>query len=179
MTDEQLIRQFRETGDPTALDTVVSRHIGRVRGMIYTMVLNDADADDVTQEVFLKAINRLSSFRNASAFSTWLHRIAVNTARSFLRRRGRDRLVFGEAVPEESDPRPSAPAHAAAREQERAMEEALAQLPLPLRSAFSMVVLQEMTPREAARAEGCFLSTIYRRVDAAREALGRALGGAA
>jgi DNA-directed RNA polymerase specialized sigma24 family protein len=64
-----------------------------------------------------------------------------------------------------------------AREEEQVLSRALEQLPVRLRSAFSLVVLQDMPPREAARIERCFLSTIYRRVDAARTALRRALGG--
>jgi len=177
MTDSELIREFERTGDPARLNTLVGRHIGRVRGMIYAMVLNDADANDLTQEVFLKAVSNIGRFRGSARFSTWLHRIAMNTTRNFIRKKGRDRLVLGDTDPDRPDPAPRPGERLMAGEEEQLLTRALAALPPRLRSAFSLVVLQDMPAREAARVERCFLSTMYRRVDAARKALRHALGG--
>ena len=145
--------------------------------MIYAMVLNDADADDLTQEVFLRAVNHISRFGARSRFSTWLYRITMNTTKNFIRRKGRDRLELRDTAPERTDPQPQPEAQLMAKEQGHVLRDALARLPLPLRSAFSLVVIQGLTPREAAHAERCFLSTIYRRVKAARAELSKTLRG--
>ena len=177
MTDEQLIREFEMTGASATLDVLVSRHIGRVRSMIYAMVLNDADADDLTQEVFLKAVRHLGRYRGRASFTTWLYRITMNTAKNFVRKRGRDKLELRDAELEQPDWRPVPSAQAMAHEEEHVLRGALARLPLRLRSAFSLVILQGMSPQEAAHVEGCFLSTIYRRVEAARRELAEAWRG--
>jgi RNA polymerase sigma-70 factor (ECF subfamily) len=174
-SDEQLIRAFRETGEAGAIEMLVERHIGKVRSMIYAMVLDDAAADDLTQEAFLKAVNHLGRFRSEARFSTWLYRIAVNTTRSFQRSRARRREEPLDCVPDGEDPGASPRDQVMAMEEQAVLRNALAALPAPLRSAFTLVVIQGMSPDEAARAEGCFLSTIYRRVTAARGELARRL----
>src|SRR5262245_60924976 len=86
-TDEQLLASYRDTRRPEVLDELLRRHVPRVRGMVYQMVLNQADADDLTQEVFLRALRGLGQFNGRACFSTWLYRVAMNTAHSFLARR--------------------------------------------------------------------------------------------
>ena len=54
-TDEELIAAFRDSSDPRMLGGVVCQHVAKVRTMISQMVINDADVDDLTQEVFLRA----------------------------------------------------------------------------------------------------------------------------
>jgi RNA polymerase sigma-70 factor (ECF subfamily) len=179
MTDDQLIQAFMSSGDATAIDTLVNRHLGRIRAMIYGMVLNDADADDLTQEAFLKAIASLPRFKGRSSFATWLYRIAMNVTRSFIRKRSRSPLGLSDDCREEPDPAPAPADKAMAREEEAILRRSLAGLPIRLRSAFSLVVLEGVDPREAARIEGCFLSTIYRRVHAARRKLAQTLGDGA
>lgn len=175
MTDDDLIREYAASGEAAALDALVSRHIGRVRGMIHAIVLNDADADDLTQEVFLRALRGIGGFRWRSSFSTWLHRIAINQARDFLRRKRRNRVDAWEACPERAAPGPHPAEDAAQREESRILREAMNRLPTDLRTAFGLVALDGMSPAEAAHVQGCFLSTVYRRVDAARRALADAL----
>jgi RNA polymerase sigma-70 factor (ECF subfamily) len=177
MTDEQLIEAFRESGDPAALDALVGRHIGRIRAMTYAMVLNDADADDLTQEVFLRVVNHIGRFRARSSFSTWLHRVAMNTVHDHLRKRRRDRTACRVERPDAPDPAAAPPDRLMDRETDALVFRALAGLAPALRAAFTLVVLQELPPREAAGAEGCFLSTLYRRIDAARDELRRNLRG--
>ena len=70
--------------------------------MVFQMVLDHSLADDVTQEVFLRAFRGLSGFRGKSKFSTWLYRVAMNTTRSFLARSGRSPVEFRAEVPERS-----------------------------------------------------------------------------
>ena len=84
-TDEVLVRRAL-TGDLSAFELLVVRH----RDVVYRVaarIVGDADADDVTQDAFLRAFNRLSSFRGESPFRAWLLRITHNTALNALARR--------------------------------------------------------------------------------------------
>ena len=84
-TDEMLVRRAL-TGDLPAFEEIVVRH----RDVVYRVaarIVGDADADDVTQDAFLRAFNRLSSFRGESPFRAWLLRITHNAALNALARR--------------------------------------------------------------------------------------------
>ena len=75
-------------GDVTAFEALYRRHSGRVHGVILRLVGGNAGrAEDLTQEAFVRAWQALPSYRFESAFSTWLHRLAVNTALMELRAR--------------------------------------------------------------------------------------------
>src|SRR5437660_9741735 len=73
-------------GDADAFSTLFQTHKGRVYAVCLRMTNNTADADDLTQEAFIQAFRKLSTFRGESALSTWLHRVAVNTALMHFRR---------------------------------------------------------------------------------------------
>lgn len=73
-------------GDVRAFEALYRRHAGRVHGVIWRLVGGvHARAEELVQETFVRAWQRLDSFRNESRFSTWLHRLAVNTALMDLR----------------------------------------------------------------------------------------------
>jgi RNA polymerase sigma-70 factor, ECF subfamily len=73
-------------GEAEAFATLFQLHRGRVYAVCLRMTNNPADADDLTQEAFIQAFRKLSTFRGESALSTWLHRVAVNTALMHFRR---------------------------------------------------------------------------------------------
>lgn len=73
-------------GDADAFATLFQLHKGRVYAVCLRMTNNTADADDLTQEAFIQAFRKLATFRGESALSTWLHRVAVNTALMHFRR---------------------------------------------------------------------------------------------
>jgi RNA polymerase sigma-70 factor (ECF subfamily) len=74
-------------GDAESFGELYRRHSRRIYYLCYRMV-NDTDlADDLTQEAFVHAFRRLSTFRQESRFTTWMHRIAVNTVLMFIRKR--------------------------------------------------------------------------------------------
>src|SRR6201998_4641286 len=73
-------------GDGDAFATLFQSHRGRVYAVCLRMTNNPADADDLTQEAFIQAFRKLGTFRGESALSTWLHRVAVNTALMHFRR---------------------------------------------------------------------------------------------
>lgn len=178
VTDETLIATFRSSGDRQILDALVGRHVGRVRAMIYAMVLSDADADDLTQEVFVRAIRNLDGFRGQAQFPTWLHRIAMNTVRTFLGRRDRHASTSVEALEASTDCRASAPEEAAmANEVDGDIALALASLAPKLRAAVTLTTLHGMSPQEAAKVENCPVATMHWRVHKARTILKKKLAG--
>jgi RNA polymerase sigma-70 factor (ECF subfamily) len=91
-SDEALLAAHLR-GDPRAFGELVARHERRVYGLCLRILGHREDAEDATQEAFLAALRKASSFRRAAAFSTWLYRIAVNAATDQARRRGRARLA--------------------------------------------------------------------------------------
>lgn len=170
--DEDLIAAYRETGCRQALDELVRRHVERVRSLVYPMVLDAWAADDVTQEVFLRAVRGLASFDGRSQFSTWLHRIALNTAYSFLDRRKRTAVESRDVLPDIPAARHEGPLETMLRSERRdEIEAALAELSPKLRAAIVLTVIQQVSVSEAARIEGCTSATMYWRVHQARKLL--------
>ncbi len=117
-TDAEVIARV-SAGDRDAFRVIVERHARNVFRLAYRMVGNEADADDVVQETFLRAFRQIGRFESRSNLGTWLHRIAVNCSLDLLRRRPRkaeepvpldaerrtdadavspERLVFGSEV---------------------------------------------------------------------------------
>ncbi len=84
--EEEVIRRIVE-GETELFALLADRYGRAVHALVYRIVGNPEDAEEVTQEVLLKAFAKLADFRGRSSFATWLHRIACNTAVSFARRR--------------------------------------------------------------------------------------------
>jgi RNA polymerase sigma-70 factor (ECF subfamily) len=76
-----------KTGDIQAFSAIVSNYRQMVFSIVLKMVKNREDAEDITQEVFIKVFKSLEQFNSASEFSTWLYRIAYNTTLSELRKK--------------------------------------------------------------------------------------------
>lgn len=169
--DEELIHSYRTDGSRAALEELVSRHIGKIRGLIYPMILDHAATDDLTQDVFLKAIRSLESFQGRAAFSTWLCRIAMNTMNSYLARRSRSPVVFQADVPEPVAGASVAEQVAVQCELNQEIKTALESLSPKLRAAIVLTCLQGKSAGEAARIEGCSSATMYWRVHEARKNL--------
>ena len=171
-TDWQLLEAVRNGGHPNQFGDLFVRHLGRVRNLMYQMTLNHADADDLTQEVFLRAARGLAGFGGKSEFSTWLHRIALNCAKSFLARRARRPTVSLEEGPEPVASGAERPdRRAAVAETDARVRAALERLSAKLRAAIVLTVLQDVPLPEAARIERCALPTMYWRVHEARRQL--------
>ena len=161
--------------DQTDVATLVRRHTPQVRAIVCPMVLNHADADDVTQEAMVRVVSSLGTFRGGAAFSTWVHRIAVNTALNFIKRRKRRRAAEAEGmdvlaeVEDTSAAQP--PDNLEAKEVDAAVSRAMSELPPEQRMAVSLVILQGMDERTAAAVAGCHAATLRWRLHAARKKL--------
>ncbi|MEO8010234.1 MAG: sigma factor, partial [Dokdonella sp.] len=83
--DAELVRRA-SAGDVRAFEALYRRHSGRVHGAVWRLSgMNPSRAEELTQEAFVRAWQKLGSFRFESAFTTWLHRLAVNVALMDLR----------------------------------------------------------------------------------------------
>lgn len=172
LPDEHLLERYAESGELRFFDALTRRHIGKVRAMIYPMVLNDADADELTQEVFLRVIGGIEGFRRGAAFSTWLHRITMNTANSFLARKSRNPVETRECPPDPPAALAWNPASAVmAAENGSRVGDALKVLSPRLRAAIVLTAIHGFSLKEAADAERCLVATMYWRVHQARKEL--------
>jgi RNA polymerase sigma-70 factor, ECF subfamily len=99
--DRLLVDRFRQ-GDQSAFEQMVSRYWGRIYAMVHQLLRNPEDAEEVTQDTFIRAHRGLVNFRGESAFSTWLYQIATNLARNrywYWWRRRRDQTVsFDQSI---------------------------------------------------------------------------------
>lgn len=82
-----------QAGEFVAYEELVRRYHGKIYGLVYSMVSCREDAEDVTQEVFVKAWKALGHFREQSGFYTWIYRIALNRTINFRKRRNRRQTI--------------------------------------------------------------------------------------
>ncbi|MGC3959490.1 MAG: sigma-70 family RNA polymerase sigma factor [Verrucomicrobiota bacterium] len=85
--EEESIIQRAQKGDLAAYDELIRRYQERIYATVYHMTSNHEDANDLTQEAFIKAYHALKSFKGGSSFYTWVYRIAVNKTINFLKQR--------------------------------------------------------------------------------------------
>lgn len=158
-------------------EALVRDHTQKVWATIYQMVLSREDADDLTQEVFARALRGAESFRRRATSATWLYRIAMNTTRSFLRRKSICPVAFrGDLAgnPGSGGPRPDDAA--IAEELRDRVAVALDSLSPSLRAAIVLTATQGFGTREAARIAGCSPAVMYWRIHKARKILREQLG---
>jgi RNA polymerase sigma-70 factor (ECF subfamily) len=84
---DALLIERCQSGDYTAFDELITVYRGKIYAMIFNMIRNDADAWDLSQDVFIKAWKALSKFEGRSAFYTWLYRIAHNVTYDWMRKK--------------------------------------------------------------------------------------------
>ncbi|AWI10709.1 RNA polymerase sigma factor [Ereboglobus luteus] len=104
--DQLLVSRFKN-GDHSAFDEMVSRYWDRIYAMVHQLLRNPQDAEEVTQDAFIRAHRGLENFRGESAFSTWLYQIATNLARNrywYWWRRKRDKTIsFDQPVGDDNE----------------------------------------------------------------------------
>lgn len=104
LPESEAIR-LAQQGDATAFERIYRLHNRRVYSLCLRMVGNTAEAEDLTQDAFLQLFRKISTFRGESAFSTWLHRLAVNVVLMRLRKKSATEMSLEEVTEpdEESD----------------------------------------------------------------------------
>jgi RNA polymerase sigma-70 factor, ECF subfamily len=87
-----------QSGDTTSFEILYAMHKRRVYSLCLRMLSNVAEAEDLTQEAFLQLYRKIGTFRGDSAFSTWLHRLAVNVVLMHLRKKGLPQVSLEETL---------------------------------------------------------------------------------
>ncbi len=102
-TETEAIRDVL-AGDRDAYRVLMDRYFSSVTRVAFRITGNEADAEEAAQEAFLRAYNKLSSFRQDSTFSTWIMRIVMNTAINLVERRNRDLSYHAPRIDDEPSP---------------------------------------------------------------------------
>jgi RNA polymerase sigma-70 factor (ECF subfamily) len=174
-SDEQLAAAYQRSRETSVLEELARRHLPKVSSLVSQIVLEPSAAEDVTQEVFLRAFRQLDSFRGNSRFGTWLYRVALNTAYSYQKRRDKSPVEYRGSVhgPDTTGTSPEGPMLQAELDGE--IRAALSELSPRLRSAIVLTSIQGLKAAEAAKIEGCTIATMYWRIHKARKLLHRRL----
>jgi RNA polymerase sigma-70 factor (ECF subfamily) len=179
LSDLDLIRRAR-LEDTSAYEELVRRYYSKIYGLVYGMLSNREDAEDVTQDVFVKAWKALGNFREQSGFYTWIYRIAVNRTINYRKRRNRRRTVdFEDFDPDikqaesykEFSSKGSVLRKMNLSEFQKKMNEALMTLSDKHRAAVIMHDVQGMSHAEIAKVLGCSEGTARSRLFYARKQL--------
>jgi RNA polymerase sigma-70 factor, ECF subfamily len=154
--DHELAERFRD-GDRTAFDALVRRHQKGVWRLIRRYVKSDADAADVTQLAFVRAFRGLAAFRGTATMRSWLYRIAINCALSWLRdhRREQPTEIDEDALTEDNP----APARLSASDDRARLRAAIAQLPPKQKLVLELRVFDDLAFREVADLADCSENT--------------------
>jgi RNA polymerase sigma-70 factor (ECF subfamily) len=174
-------------GDGSAFERIVHRHGRRVLGLGLRLLGNRADAEDLAQDVFVRVLRALPSFRGESSLATWITRVAVNAARNRTRderRRARHRtasldepldpsgegagMTRGDLVGDEA---PGPERRALAAESGRRVEQALGRLAPGLREALVLREIEGLSYQQIAEALDVEVGTVKSRIARARSRL--------
>lgn len=183
-TEESLLLDRVRQGDRDAAAALMQRNNRALWRIARGILRDDAEAEEVVQETYLRGLSAIDRFRGDSSLATWLARIVVNEAMRRLERRrpsvpmeewdetlGADPGAYALAAP--SDPEQVA----ARAEIRRLVEHAIDRLPAPFRAVFIMRTIEQMTVEETAAALGIPPATVKTRLWRANLALRAALGG--
>ena len=180
--DAVLVERVRN-GNSAAFDLLVQKYQHRILKLIGRYVRDPVEAEDVTQEAFVKAYRALPRFRGDSAFYTWIYRIAINTAKNHLAAMSRRTPVGGlssvDEVLHDHDTafadRATPERHVLTEEIRQTVVNVIAELPEDLRTAVSLRELEGMSYDEIAATMECPIGTVRSRIFRAREAINRRL----
>jgi RNA polymerase sigma-70 factor (ECF subfamily) len=148
----------------------ISEHMRRIFLLVYRMVGNVADAQDLTQEVFIKALQRQEQLKETDKAAHWLSKIATNTAIDFLRRHGRIAFCELDEMPERagSSPQESPEALVLRAERQAYLERGLETLTPRERAALLLRDVEGLPAEEVARHLGCSKATVRSHIANAR-----------
>lgn len=183
MVDVDLVQRCKR-GDMVAFEELFDRYHKRVYNILYGLVGNEADAADLTQEVFVKVYNSLGSLRAEQAFFTWLKTVSVNVYRDYLRKLApktqsiNEQISFDDDKFEKDYPDPSdGPEKMVINTQRDAIvRKALSTLSEEHRSVVVLHHFAGMELKDIAKTLGCPVGTIKSRLARSRDELKRKLG---
>jgi RNA polymerase sigma-70 factor (ECF subfamily) len=171
-SDQALVERVQQ-GDRSAFDMLVVRYQHKVVKLIMRYVRDQAEAQDVAQEAFIKAYRAIPRFRGDSAFYTWLYRIAINTAKNHLVAARRRPLEYDMHARLKDVDTPEGTL--LSEEIRETVNQAIEALPEDLRTAIMLRELEGMSYEEIATAMECPVGTVRSRIFRAREAIDKRL----
>ena len=174
-SDEDLVQRCR-SGDRSAFELLFTRHRDSVFNVALSISGNRELAEDITQEVFVRAYLGLSGFRGGCRFSTWLYRIAVNQAlrmRSVGSRRAEKEQALDDVILTSDAPGPEESAERS--ETENRVRRAIADLPPAQRAVIGLRYIEGLDLAEVAEILGSPLGTVKSRVHHALKSMSFAL----
>ncbi len=174
--DDKSLVQAAQKGDMGAFEELVARHRDKIYARAYSMMRNEEEAIDLSQEAWVKAWQRLKQFQGESSFGTWMTRIVINLCLDQLRRHKRQRAESIEAMDEESGgverqmPVVTVnPTEGLERvELRQRIDQALSQLSEAHRTAIVLCEFEGMEYKEIAKAMECSIGTVMSRLFYAR-----------
>ena len=174
-SDEQLVEAAKR-GQMVAFEELVARHRDKIYARAFSMMRNEDEAMDLSQEAWVKSWQRLKQFQGDSSFGTWITRIVINLCLDQLRRRKRQRTDSIEEMNEESGgverQMPVVAANPTERlergELRKKIDQALGQLSYEHRTVLVLHEFEELEYKEVAKAMGCSIGTVMSRLFYAR-----------
>jgi len=184
-SDEQLVGAAKK-GDMAAFEELVKRHRDKIYARAFSMMRNEDEAIDLSQEAWVKSWQRLKQFQGESSFGTWMTRIVINLCLDQLRRRKRQRTESIEEMSEESGgverQMPVVTVNPTERlerdELRKKIDAALGQLSHEHRTALVLHEFEDMEYKEIARTMGCSIGTVMSRLFYARRKMAVLLANA-
>ncbi|MEE2765872.1 MAG: sigma-70 family RNA polymerase sigma factor [Candidatus Neomarinimicrobiota bacterium] len=147
--DHELIQQF-QGGQDDAFDELVKRHLPAVFGFFFNVTRDEMAAEDLSQDVFLKLYKYLKNFRFESAFTTYLYRININTANSWISRNKWKNLLHLDQIPERGEKDDSVESEWVRKE----LWDAVGRLPKKQRMVVIMRIAQKISYGDIAEITG-------------------------
>lgn len=181
--DKRLVERVQH-GDKKAFELLFSKYQRKLMRLVSRLVRDQAEAEDVVQEAFIKAYRALPQFRGDSAFYTWLYRIGINTAKNYLVTQGRRAPTSTDADVEEAETFDdgerlrdvNTPESMLATKQiAQTVNSAMEALPEELRMAISLREIEGLSYDEIADVMECPIGTVRSRIFRAREAIAEKL----
>jgi len=178
-TDDQALVRASQRGDMAAFEELVARHRDKIYARAYSMMRNEEEAVDLSQEAWVKGWQRLRQFQGDSSFGTWMTRIVINLCLDQLRKHKRQRAESIEAMNEESGgverQMPVVTVNPTAGleqgELRQRIDQALGQLSYEHRTSLVLHEFEEMEYKEIAKTMGCSIGTVMSRLFYARRKL--------
>ncbi len=168
-TEDELVERAKN-GDMAAFESLYRQNVGRVYALCMRMCGDAGDAEELTQDAFVRAWERLPSFAGRSAFSTWLHRLAANVVLSRWRKRSRRPVVAFEEARSIETP------EVAPRDGKKVdLERAIATLPDGARTVFVLHDVEGWKHHEVASMTGLAVGTSKAQLHRARRLLRKVL----
>lgn len=157
-------------GEEGAWEQLAEPHRGSVRALALRYVKSGDEAEDLTQEIFLRAYRKLAQFQGGAKFGTWLHAIAVRMCLSHLRLRKAEQVTLEDVAGTLADPRPGSNTERTvlSRAEVAALVETMKGLPPPQRIVLLLIAFGGLKEGEVAEELGLSLGTVKSRLHRAR-----------